>query len=328
MERMTPYACRDAIVDEATLEIRTRARTIHSSQDRVSRCNVPIRMCDKCQTQYNLIMYNITAERHLRLGIQLAHDNQNEGERNLLASHPNALPKNNQWKTYWMKAFPILQCCGAETDVDQIDVSKLGKNAHSIRREQQQVRERWRDFFVELPSIDGCIDIEFRPQRQQLKETIPMFRLMHGCRYYFGFQRLTNRHQTKYTKSIWQLKQHSSIKLRVRVRRMWRAYARCEWLWTENNTWPHNMIIILGLNNVLFYSLVRGTTVTTTTSTSFGVFGSTYLSMCVCVCLLWVWKRTTIHFAIYLAFIRTMHKIRLLLWCAQSPGPSASLEMF
>lgn len=132
MERMTPYTSRDAIVDEATLKIRIRARTKHSTQDRVSRCNVPIRMCDKCQTQYNLIMYNITAERHLRFGIQLAHDNQNEGERNLLASHLNALPKNNQWKTYWTKSFPILQYYDAETDVDQIDLSKLGKNAYSI----------------------------------------------------------------------------------------------------------------------------------------------------------------------------------------------------
>lgn len=88
-------------------------------------------------------------------------------------------------------------------------------------------------------------------------------------------------------KSFWQLKQHSSI--------IWR-----EWLWTENNTWPQNMIIILGLNNVL----------------------SRVLCVCVCdsndgrhevdsFCPRLVREKRTICFAIYLKFISTMHKIQL-----------------
>lgn len=42
------------------------------------------------------------------------------------------------------------------------------------------------------------------------------------------------------------------------------------------------MIIILGLNNVLFYSRVRGTTMASTMSTSFGYAMNWARSVCVC----------------------------------------------
>lgn len=80
-------------------------------------------------------------------------------------------------------------------------------------------------------------------------------RLMHED--HIQFHQLTNtQNQLQYDQILLTIK--TTLKHRIRRAIVWRAWNGMEsvWLWTENNTCPHNMIIILGLNNVLWYSVV------------------------------------------------------------------------